>query len=279
VKLSRIKGQISVFLAIILLAVILTAGTAVDISRMAAGEAEVRRAVKQSVRSALAEYSTKLKEDYGIFGICKSGFELKSEIKAGIEKNLMIDAGITNNDGRFNLFDFRVEEINVVPIFNLSENEAVRSQILEYMKYRAPKEMIENTWDKLIALKSAGKMAETYKKKISVDRLLDKMGKAQQDLKISLDGELGDGMPVKYCVNGFNKNGSRNELARAFADLAAERKFLLEKIKALEREADIIRANLSGNTSEEARKALMSSLAKVISEISDYINKRIFKLL
>jgi len=269
VKLYRIKGQISVFLAIILLAVIMTAGTAVDISRMAAGEAEVRRAVRQSVRSALTEYSTKLKEDYGIFGTYKSGVELKSEIKAGIEKNLMIDAGTFGSENRFNLFDFRIEDINVVPIFNLSENEVVRRQILEYMKYRAPKEMIENTWDKLMAIKNAGKMAETYKRKISVDRLLDKMGKAQEGLKISLDGVLGDKTSKKYFVNGFNKNGSRDKLAGYYADLSEKRKSLFQRLGYLEEEADRIRSRLLGSAGGEESEALMSRLVAVLNEIGD----------
>jgi len=44
------------------------------------------------------------------------------------------------------LYDYKIENVKVQPIYNLSEPEVLRAQILEYMKYRGPKELSEDLW-------------------------------------------------------------------------------------------------------------------------------------
>ena len=67
--LRKHSGQITVFAAIILLAVLMLAGMLVDFSRIGAGSTMVKRAAKTAARSLLADYGSQLKEQYGIFAL------------------------------------------------------------------------------------------------------------------------------------------------------------------------------------------------------------------
>jgi len=241
------RGQISVFLSIILIAVVLMTGVFVDIARLSAAEAQVKRAVELAAQSVLADYERDLKENYGIFAISTEiENQLGESLKSYLEKNLMIrnpeesmanpggysDELISNanNDykpGQIYIYKYRIENIRVTPFFNLTENKVVRNQILEYMKYRAPVEIIEGVWDKISAVKSAAKLSETYRKKVNVDKMLGKMDKLQQKLKKAIDG---NGETGNVYVNGFNLNGVRDKLVDDYINMIISYKSLSESL-------------------------------------------------
>jgi hypothetical protein len=95
--------------------------------------------------------------------------------------------------------------VDVTPIYNLSENSITKKQILEYMKYRAPTELVEGFIVKLTAMKDVGKMSEAYKQKVKIDKLLGSMDKSQQKLKKNIDGVGG---AIDKFINGFNSDNS-----------------------------------------------------------------------
>jgi len=207
--LSNNSGQITVFSAIIFISVLILAGILVDISRINAGRAIVKKAAGSAARSLLAGYSSRLKEDYGLFAIPGMGSDdLEDLFEEYLTCNLSIpedDGDSTENeDYRTDLFDFRIEKINVYPMYNLSENKVTKKQILEYMKYRAPAGLAEGFIERLKAIKDVGKMSEAYKQRIGIDKILGSMDKAQQRLKKSIDG--GENMEDVF-VNGFNLEG------------------------------------------------------------------------
>ena len=264
------KGQITVFLSIILLAIITLTGVLVDGSRMITAKTQASRAVDSAIKSALANYSSKLKNQYGIFALSVNDEDKLNEIIKGyIGKNLMTkdEAGAYSaKDSKYiNLYDYRIEDISVTPIFNLTENETVKNQILEYMKYRAPEEIVEGLWDKLSAANDASKMSEAYKKKTDIDSLTGKVGKLQESLKKSIDGTNGDGSSETYYINEFNKDGERDTLVEACANLAAEYKLLLSLQNAVEKQTK------QGDNGVSARiaivkKSLDDSLATLKNE-------------
>jgi hypothetical protein len=161
------RGQITVFLSIILIAVVLIVGVLVDVARLSAAETQVKRAVELAALSVLADYESELKEDYGIFALStENENQLSEALKSYLEKTLMIKSleedkpnpgnymnVLTNNGnnddkpGQINIYNYRIENIKVTPFFNLTENKVARNQILEYMKYRAPAEIIEGVWN------------------------------------------------------------------------------------------------------------------------------------
>lgn len=64
---KSVSGQITVFSAIIMVAVLMLAGLLVDAARISVGRSMVDRSVELAADSLLAEYSSKLKDDYGLF--------------------------------------------------------------------------------------------------------------------------------------------------------------------------------------------------------------------
>ncbi|MGI6777004.1 MAG: DUF5702 domain-containing protein [Acetivibrionales bacterium] len=269
------KGQISVFLLIILLSAVLLAGVLVDTSRIASADAQVRRAVGNAARSVLAEYVTRLKDEYGVFAYNKNSPELNYLMKSNIERNLIAEKADSPADSIYlDLFGFRVEEVKVFPLYNLTENEVVREQILEYMKYRAPKEMIENVWDKLFAVKGIDRVSESYRKKITVDKLLGKMGGFQEQLKKTIDGTIGNREFEEFAVNGFNKNGARETVVEKLSKLPGEYQSLMEELEELEDKLERLESRLRRAEDEEAKASLRGSIKRVKKSIQS-VNSRI----
>ena len=219
------SGQITVFLAIVMMAVLMLAGLLVDIARINAGKTMVKRAADSAARSLLAEYGTRLKEGYGVFAFNEAETaDLQDRFEEYLACNLSIPLDEEFYKGSTDLFGFRVEKINVTPIYNLSENKVMKKQILEYMKYRAPEKMVEGFMEKLLAVRDVGKMSSAYKQKVSIDKLFGGMDKVQQKLKKKIDG-MGDSFD-KF-INGFNMNGSWEEAWHSFNSLTGD----LEKLR------------------------------------------------
>ena len=135
-----------------------------------------------AARSLLAEYSSKLKDDYGLFAMSVSDkYELQDRFEEYLSSNLGIPCGEDYYHGSTDLFGFRIEKVDVTPIYNLSENSITKKQILEYMKYRAPTELVEGFIVKLTAMKDVGKMSEAYKQKDQNRQTARRMDKSQQN--------------------------------------------------------------------------------------------------
>lgn len=216
---SKVSGQITIFSTVILLAVLMLAGLLVDISRISTGRTMVKRAADTAARSLLADYGSRLKDDYGIFAISASDTEdLHDRFEEYLACNLSIPCDEEYYKGSTDLFGFRVERVGVTPIFNLSENHVTKQQILEYMKYRAPAELVDGFMERLTAVSDVGKMSAAYKKKVSIDKILSSMDKSQQKLKKSVDGS--ENTSEKY-INGFNLRGSWEAAYKSFNSLAA----------------------------------------------------------
>ncbi len=222
---EKVSGQVTVFLAIVMMAVLMLAGLLVDIARINAGKTMVKRAADSAAKSLLAEYGTRLKEGYGVFAFGETEMNnMQDRFEEYLACNLSIPLDEEFYKGSTDLFGFRIEKINVTPIYNLSENNVMKKQILEHMKYRAPEKMAEGFMEKLLAVRDVGKMSGAYKQKVSIDKLFGGMDKAQQRLKKNIDG-LGDGFD-KF-INGFNMNGSWEEACHSFNSLTGD----LEKLR------------------------------------------------
>lgn len=226
---GRISGQITLFSAIIMLAVLILAGLLVDISRINTGKAMVKRAADSAARSLLADYGSKLKEDYGIFAIPDST-GLQDKFEEYLAFNLSIPDEEDFYEGSTDLFGYRIERISVTPIYNLSENDVTKKQILEYMKYRAPSELVEGFLEKLTAIEDIGKMSNAYKQKIGIDKILGKMDKSQQKLKKLVDGT---GNSINKYINGFNLNGSWENAYQSFNSLTADLSSMKNSIESM----------------------------------------------
>ncbi len=245
-----ISGQISVFFAIIMIGVLMLAGLLTDIARINTGGAMVRRASETAAASLLADYSSRLKDGYGIFALpCTDTADIEDRFEEYLACCLSIPTGEEYYMGSTDLFGFRIERIKVTPVYNLSENGVTKGQILEYMKYRAPGEIIEGFIEKLATIKDAGKMSNAYKQKVGIDKLLGSMDKSQQKLKKNIDGAGGE---LEKFINGFNLNGSWESVFNDFNGMS-------DTLQSLEASIDSLDSSISALESQLAELKKSSS--------------------
>ncbi len=280
-KLSGEKGQVTVFLSIILIVVLVLSGVLIDGARIASGENNAKRSAASAIRSALANYDSKLKNDYGIYSLSVNDpNELKKMVLDYVNKNLYTKSGTGSGQGSLDLYGFRVENVTVYPMFNLSENTITKNMILEFMKYRAPKQIAEGLIDRLSEAKDASKMSEAFKQKTKIDKLASKIAKIQQKLKKLVSGTIGDSKDVKKFINGFNLGGIWDSLAAKYAAYVDQYKSLLVQKANL----DNVIASFNGQGSEESEKELenlkkqANDLANSIAKITSDMDITIFEL-
>jgi len=263
----RNSGQTSVFLAITMMAVLILAGLLVDIARINAGKAIVKRAADSAAKSLLADYGSKLKEDYGIFAFNGAGAsDLQDQFEELLACNLSIPLEEDSYEGSTDLFGFRIEKVRVTPIYNLSESKVMKKQILEYMKYRAPEEMVESFMEKLAAVRDVGKMSGAYRQKVSIDKIFGRIDKYQQRLKKCIDG-LGDG--IDKFINGFNQDRSWEEAFRSFNSLTEGLAKIRDEIDALKGVSGSLETGQQDQTSEMQDSQIPELQDSELSELQD----------
>jgi len=196
------RGAISIFLCIVLVALVALSGALVDGGRMRVAESETRTAVDSAAMSQLTYYNNVLKELYGLFAIADNDpAAIRESIAKGLDERLLYTGLSEEKEGFYkyysevmnlfnngeksrplNFFDFRVEDVNVNLLYNLSETAVFKRQILEFMKYRAPKEVADQFLDKFSAFKDLGEQTKILEKKLDIDEKLSEAGEGTETL-------------------------------------------------------------------------------------------------
>ncbi len=247
------RGAVTVFLSMIVLSVIILAGVLVDAARIRTAETQVNRAVESAARSALAGFDNLLKEQYGIFALHINDASRLEEIIAGyIEENLVTEPG----DNTLNLYDYRIEEVKVTPIYNLTENEVTRNQVVEYMKYRAPKQMVDGFLNKVRAVSDTGKVTAVTELKMDIDKLYLDIEKYRENLH----GKLKD-------VNSFNYKQFRQEYTEPYAQKVREYRECLKEIKALEKRIQMLLKENWNSTALKDEKEKLRNLHEKLTRL------------
>ncbi len=180
------KGSITVMLILVLCSVLMVTTLLVEVARVRIAEGQVKRAVDTAIFSALADYDQDIKDSYGLF--YRYGAEgIEEEIQLTIEKNLLISDG----SSAWQPYEYKVESVNVRVLFPMSDQESIRHQIVEYMKYRAPKTLLGDAAEKLSLFFSMQATASVMKADLSVDRKIKRMAEAIQELKEAITAVSG----------------------------------------------------------------------------------------
>lgn len=191
---KRIQGSISVLLIIILVPTMVLSALIVDTARINMAKSMVSSAGDLALSSAIANYDTILKDVYGLFSRSqgKSEAELAADIKGYFEETL-VSYGVTNKAdagqyvdqlmGDFNqlvsgakngdISNFMAMEIpensfsiSGVPASSLNNSSILRTQIIEYMKYRAPVEFGLSFLDTISAFKNIQEQTKVVEEKV-----------------------------------------------------------------------------------------------------------------
>lgn len=203
-------GAITVYMAIILSIMLILTGVLVDGARARVAQAQVQSATEAAANSLIANYNNILKEWFGLMAMSENNPSVLEEtLRYYLNRNLMTELGAEkpslgdqswnylkkylNSSNEYenvkflNMYDYLLEEVSVLPLYNLSESEVLRSQIVEYMKYRAPVALGEEFLEKINAFKSFKKQSEILSSKLEIDRNLDKVRKQLEELSKNIE--------------------------------------------------------------------------------------------
>ena len=205
---KRICGAISVLLVIILLPMMTLSALIVDSSRINMSQAMVSSAGDLTMNAALADYDTILKDVYGLFAMSqdKTDEELAEELKGYFQKTL-VSYGVTTeaesgeyvqaligdfnqlvsgtkNGSITNFMDMKVGDdfrVSKVPESSLSSAGIMRSQIVEYMKYRAPLNFGMSFLDSIKAFKNVQDQTAVVEKQVAAQESTQDVTRACSD--------------------------------------------------------------------------------------------------
>jgi len=165
----KLKGAISVFLAIIYMWVFILEALLVDGGRMRLAEAEAEAAQQMANESALTLYNQALYQYYDLFGETKYTTEqLKPKIEEMMKTQLGADGGgsyeklqkisasaIFQGEHYFNPYRFDTK-VTVGSNINLADEAVFRSQVSDSMKYKGPVLLAQNMFDVMGKVGSLG---------------------------------------------------------------------------------------------------------------------------
>lgn len=162
-KFHNCKGGITLFLAIILMALLMLAGVFVDAARIAVAERKVQSSLNTAARSVLAGYDEELTGQFGLYGL--DGKAGESGVKTDIFKYFQGNLKERHQGIKYINYSVKPSDITITTTGNLLSNEVYKRQILEYMKYKAPLKMTENMISKFKNAKMAQKLTFIDKEK------------------------------------------------------------------------------------------------------------------
>ncbi len=207
--LGNRRGSITIFVSIVISIIMAFVGVLVDATRVRMARPILAFAVEASLDSILAGYEETLKDLFGIFAMAKDDPDLlQEEFENYLSKILITELGIDKSTigedqyqrllsdilggERFNgekfleLYDFNIEKTDLLREDNLTDVEVLRDQILDHMKFRAPKDWAKGFLQKLTGLKGIKKQTEIITEKVELDKNVDGMKKKMHELSIKV---------------------------------------------------------------------------------------------
>lgn len=199
------KGSISIFLCLILLPMITYCSLIIDASRLQATRTQLQSAGDLTMNAAMSEYEKVLEDMYGLFAVADDPAKLEPALKnyfyQTISSQLNIEdpkgdeyvrqlankagnAAVTGDPDE--LYNFLSMELDAfmyenVPESRISNPKVMKSQIIDYMKYKGPVSIANNLLKKIGAMKDSANQANAAQKKIEYEE-------AKSDLNDPMEG-------------------------------------------------------------------------------------------
>lgn len=275
----RQRGAITVFFSIIFLALIVMLGAVVDSARLFSARNHIRMSTDTIIFSELSKYNRDLYDEYGLFAFDWGGNERIGNLFAGFHEDApyeeqllqLLHEQLMPLDGP-DLYGYEVDSISVNAHYSLNNNQVMRHQILEHMKYRAPVLFIadflnlatefENVSEELDQVaETVEKMDEFYQlvdTLVNINRAID--GGSFYDENAEKEGDL---VTVKDPLNELMSSGAKN--------LKENYEYYIGLIKDyfnLQDELSALQAALDAAEEEEEEEEIRALISAVQSEIS-----------
>lgn len=298
------RGAVSVFLTIILVPCIVATSLFVDLGRVHLSKGVAESSADLAMNSLLTNYDKDLQEFYGLAASCQNIDEfydvsedyfkrmLKSQPLTEEEKQTIVDSvlGIVKGEDVSDLLQLSslTDSNMITPVENgsLANADILKDQIVEFMKYRAPINLVENA-----LLSGLKENADNILNTDSDNTLIDSQQKYFEDLNKTLEkaydlwkvieGEDG------YNDKGITKSKLNDEVMPFLRDSKDTYKEIHEMLivnflgtkdlKAIERPKLNIK-DYEQDTYSENRKALLNDITKLwekaAGKYDDYIEKK-----
>lgn len=178
----KTKGAISIFLVIVLLPMMTVASVFVDMSRINLAQSMAESAGDLTLNTALTNYDAEMKNLYGLFATSQNMDDLMASLE-DYYRDSIIAAGVdsaaaddyvgqimdylkttTGTDDIMNI-ELTGFEVSAPEGGNLGNPAILKSQIVEFMKYRAPLSLGTGFLDALSTMKDLSKQTELVEDK------------------------------------------------------------------------------------------------------------------
>lgn len=239
------RGAVSVFLVLILVPTLIVTSVFVDVSRMFLGQSVTESAANLALNSKLSQFDKELNEMYGLFANAQSVDDVSANLNKYFE-SCLVSAGVETTDlshyGNVisDLIDddtgndfsdmLRIDTTGTVSINptkdgNLGNPEVLESQIVNFMKYRAPVDIVQKI---IKRLKSVTEGTENIEDESELtdkmndyleeeNNVLSKLQKAYEKIK---DYKNNSGMNVSLVENLKKTiSGLKNEYKSRYIDM------------------------------------------------------------
>lgn len=185
------RGGISVFLCLMLLPMIIFGGMVTDAARIYGSESLISEAGELAMNAALSQYSTELKDDYGLLVMEKNPSTISSDLEEYFV-NTIKASGLAGAEDINALIDLNCESFNAYGVegSQIYYTEAEKQQILEYMKYRAPVCLGEDLLEKLNAINESKKQVEATEAQMEFAESMEDLQEACENANAAIK---------KYC--------------------------------------------------------------------------------
>ncbi|QOR33663.1 hypothetical protein IMX26_09090 [Clostridium sp. 'deep sea'] len=204
------KGAITVFLVLLLVPSIVIVGAFIDFSRYHTAQQIVNGAGELALDSVLANYNSTLKKYYGLFAISNKEY-FEGTINEYFIENLTVKANEFYSP--FNLTPYSYEILNIDNA-NLANPLALKKQIVEHSKYKAPLEYGKDFLNTLNTLKDLPTEVTIYNNELELNEKLASLSLKYQTLYALM--KVNDSFKIA-SINDFI-----NEINDEFKTIAAK---------------------------------------------------------
>lgn len=197
------KGSITVFLCIVLAVLIPLCTILIDLARYNEAKKIAESSLKVCTESMLAAYDTQLKEQFGLFAMYPRDdmASMEKEVYELLSDNLSPE----NAEGKVtDLYGFKVNRVEVTPIYNYSEPYVLEQQVTEFMKYRAPVQAVSEFLEKLKTMGGLMKEGDMVEKNMNIDKLLNGIRENMIYFTLLLDEKM---KTINDFGSGYSKSG------------------------------------------------------------------------
>jgi cell division septum initiation protein DivIVA len=260
--LKNVKGSISIFMSIIFFAVFSFGGMFVDVSRIKTAETQIKRKINLSLDLILSDYNKKLKEDYGLLAISENSSLVEEVYFDDLGLNLITE--LESGERYINLFDYIIEDTDIELIHNLSENEVLEYQILNFTKYKIPKEFLNKFVDLDKLAVNINEECSILNTGIEISSKFKEIHDLQKNISTNLEG-----------ISDIDLYMESKKIIQDIDDLKERIESIKERIEEINDKISNLRSSSDGDNSTAISnlKERKQKLYKKISECKDEIKQ------